>query len=102
LINTAARSPGWTAYGRRRRNLHRGREFAELNRTGGLKTINRRYREQRLAAAAEGRKVPPYQFWLFTEKRRMVVEIAVATAQAGRIGVARATAPMILNRSAGC
>jgi hypothetical protein len=65
------------------------REFVELNRSGGLKAINKRYPEMRLAAAAEGRKVPRYQFWLFGEKRRMVAEIAAATAEAGRIGVVR-------------
>jgi hypothetical protein len=60
-------------------------EFSKLQRTGGLKAINQTFRRNRLAAAAEGRRIR-YAAFIANEKLRMVRTMADCVRQADRLG----------------
>ena len=51
-------------------------EIARLQHTGGLKSVNRSYRDYRLQAAALGERVIPYAAWMIRYKAHLVREIA--------------------------
>jgi hypothetical protein len=51
-------------------------EIARMQRTGALKSVNKSYRDYRLAAAARGERTLPYAAWLRRYKAGLVREIA--------------------------
>jgi hypothetical protein len=51
-------------------------EIAAQQRAGGLKSVNRGYRDYRLAASARGEKVLRYADWMERYKAKLVRDIA--------------------------
>lgn len=51
-------------------------ELERMQRTGALKSVNRSYRDYRLAASARGERVLPYAAWMICYKANLVREIA--------------------------
>jgi hypothetical protein len=51
-------------------------EIDRLQRAGGLKSVNKSYREYRLEASLRGERVRPYAAWLEAYKAELVREIA--------------------------
>jgi hypothetical protein len=51
-------------------------EVERLQRAGGLKSVNKSYRDYRIEAAACGERVRPYVAWLEDYKAELVREIA--------------------------
>lgn len=51
-------------------------QIARLHHGGGLKAVNRRYRDYRLAAAARGESTLPYAAWLARYKAERVRDVA--------------------------
>ena len=51
-------------------------EFVAQQRTGALKSVNRGYRDYRLAASARGEKVLRYAHWMERYKAKLVRQIA--------------------------
>lgn len=51
-------------------------EFARLQAAGDMQALNKSYREERLAAAARGEKVPPYAQWINKYRQNLVRRLA--------------------------
>ncbi len=51
-------------------------EIDQMQRSGGLKSVNQSYRNYRLETSARGERVLPYAAWLDRYKARLVREIA--------------------------
>jgi hypothetical protein len=69
--------------------------FDQLKTNGGLKAINRQYREERLRTEAAGGRAPAYPGWLFNYRQRVCTFVAEASLQADRLGFGRISAELV-------
>jgi len=63
--------------------------FDQMRTGGGLKAINRAYREERLRLSAQGATAPAYSGWLFNYRQRVCALVAAAAVRADRKGFGR-------------